>query len=183
MENKFFWGVRNDTTKEFLRDHKNYLGYELPKKYVKNITEFSLRFQNTNLNSLFFNGDGEVKGFETLLQKKIDKYTGWISYTYIDAENIFPLLNYGNPFPAPNTQKNEFKVFNNYEINGWNFSLNFIYGSGKAFTEPSYNYSITLLDDSELNYIGVGPKNGSLLPDYHRLDLSCLLYTSDAADE
>ena len=145
---------------------------ELFYKDIKNITEFSLRFQNTNLNSLFFNGDGEVKGFETLVQKKIDKYTGWISYTYIDAENIFPLLNYGDPFPAPNTQKNEFKIFNNYEINGWNFSLNFIYGSGKAFTEPSYNYNITLLDESELNYIGVGPKNGSLLPDYHRLDIS-----------
>ena len=145
---------------------------ELFYKDVKNITEFSLRFQNTNLNSLFFNGDGKVKGFETLIQKKIDKYTGWVSYTYIDAENIFPLLNYGNPFPAPNTQKNEFKVFNNYETNGWNFSLNFIYGSGKAFTEPSYNYNITLLDESELNYIGVGPKNGSLLPDYHRLDIS-----------
>ena len=112
---------------------------ELFYKDVKNITEFSLRFQNTNLNSLFFNGDGEVKGFETLLQKKIDKYTGWISYTYIDAENVFPLLSYGKPFPAPNTQKNEFKVFNNYEINGWNFSLNFIYGSGKVFTEPSSN--------------------------------------------
>ena len=145
---------------------------ELFYKDIKNITEFSLRFQNTNLNSLFFNGDGDVKGFETLVQKKMDKYTGWISYSYIDAENIFPLLNYGKPFPAPNTQKNEFKIFNNYEINGWNFSLNFIYGSGKAFTEPSYNYNITLLDESALNYIGVGPKNGSLLPDYHRLDIS-----------
>jgi outer membrane receptor for ferrienterochelin and colicin len=145
---------------------------ELFYKDVKNITEFSLRFQDTNLNSLFFNGDGEVRGFETLIQKKMDKYTGWVSYTYIDAENIFPLLNYGDPFPAPNTQKNEFKIFNNYEINGWNFSLNFIYGSGKAFTEPSYNYSINLLDESELDFIGVGPKNGSLLPDYHRLDIS-----------
>ena len=82
------------------------------------------------------------------------------------------MLNYGNPFPAPNTQKNEFKIFNNYELNGWNFSINFVYGSGKAFTEPSYTYNITLLDDSNLNFIGVGPKNGSLLPDYHRLDLS-----------
>ena len=145
---------------------------ELFYKDVKNITEFSLRFQDTNLNSLFFNGDGEVRGFETLIQKKMDKYTGWVSYTYIDAENIFPLLNYGDPFPAPNTQKNEFKIFNNYEINGWNFSLNFIYGSGKAFTEPSYNYSINLLDESQLGFIGVGPKNGSLLPDYHRLDIS-----------
>ena len=145
---------------------------ELFYKDVKNITEFSLRFQDTNLNSLFFNGNGEVRGFETLIQKKMDKYTGWVSYTYIDAENIFPLLNYGDPFPAPNTQKNEFKIFNNYEINGWNFSLNFIYGSGKAFTEPSYNYSINLLDESQLDFIGVGPKNGSLLPDYHRLDIS-----------
>ena len=50
--------------------------------------------------------------------------------------------------------------------------MNFIYGSGKSFTEPSYNYNITLLDNSNLNFVGVGPKNGSLLPDYHRLDIS-----------
>ncbi len=39
-------------------------------------------------------------------------------------------------------------------------------------TEPSYKYNVELLDDSNLTFIGVGPKNGSLLPDYHRLDLS-----------
>ena len=27
------------------------------------------------------------------MQKKIDKYTGWVSYTFIDSENIYPLLN------------------------------------------------------------------------------------------
>ena len=66
----------------------------------------------------------------------------------------------------------KFKIFNNYEINGWNFSVTFIYGSGEYFTEPSYKYDITLLDDSNITFIGVGPKNGSLLPDYHRLDLA-----------
>ena len=141
-------------------------------KDIENLTEFSLRYRNTGIRSLFFTGTGTVKGFETLLQKKIEKYTGWISYTYIDAENIFPLLNDGNPFPAPHIQKNEFKIFNNYEINGWNFSASFIYGSGQTFTEPSYKYNVELLDDSNLTFIGVGPKNGSLLPDYHRLDLS-----------
>ena len=124
-------------------------------KDIKNITEFSLRFQTAGLRSLFFNGNGTVRGFENLLQKKIDKYTGWISYTYIDAENIFPLLNDGNPFPAPHIQKNEFKIFNNYEINGWNFSASFIYGSGQTFTEPSYKYNVELLDDSNLTFIGV----------------------------
>ena len=141
-------------------------------KDVENLTEFSLRYRNTRISSLFFTGTGTVKGFEILLQKKIEKYTGWISYTYIDAENIFPLLNDGLSFRAPHTQKNEFKIFNNYEINGWNFSVTFIYGSGEYFTEPSYKYDITLLDDSNITFIGVGPKNGSLLPDYHRLDLA-----------
>ena len=75
------------------------------------------------LSNLFFNGSGIAKGFETLIQKKINKYTGWISYTFTDAENTYPLLNDGNPFPAPQIQRNEFKVFNNYEINGWNFSI------------------------------------------------------------
>jgi len=141
-------------------------------KEISNLTEFSLRFQSAGLSNLFFNGSGIAKGFETLIQKKINKYTGWISYTFTDAENTYPLLNDGNPFPAPQIQRNEFKVFNNYEINGWNFSASFIFGSGQTFTEPSYKYNISLLDESNLTFIGVGPKNGSLLPDYHRLDIS-----------
>ena len=28
------------------------------------------------------------------------------------------------------------------------------------------------MDESSLTFIGVGPKNGSVLPDYHRLDIS-----------
>ena len=106
------------------------------------------------------------------MQKKIDKFTGWISYTYLDAENIFPLMNDGLPFSAPHAKENEFKIFGNYEMNGWNFSATFIYGSGEPFTQPSYKYDINLLDDTDLSFIGVGPKNGSLLPDYHRLDIS-----------
>ena len=141
-------------------------------KEVENLTEFSLRYQTAGISSLFFTGNGTVKGFETLLQKKIDKFTGWISYTYLDAENIFPLMNDGLPFSAPHAQENEFKIFGNFEMNGWNFSATFIYGSGEPFTQPSYKYDINLLDDTDLSFIGVGPKNGSLLPDYHRLDIS-----------
>ena len=103
---------------------------------------------------------------------KWNSYTGWISYTFTDAENTYPLLNDGVSFPAPQIQRNEIKIFNNYETNGWNFSASFIYGSGQTFTEPSYKYNISLLDESSLTFIGVGPKNGSLLPDYHRLDVS-----------
>ena len=141
-------------------------------KKLENLTEFSLRYQSMDLRSLFFNGSGEIKGFEVLMQKKIEKYTGWISYTYTDVDHLFPLLNEGKNFPGYHSQKNEFKIFNNYEINGWNFSVSFIYGSGQPYTEPSYKYNVNLLDDSQLTFIGVGPKNGSLLPDYHRMDLA-----------
>ena len=42
-------------------------------KDIENLTEFSLRYRNTGIRSLFFTGTGTVKGFETLLQKKIEK--------------------------------------------------------------------------------------------------------------
>ena len=80
-------------------------------KKLENLTEFSLRYQSMDLRSLFFNGSGEIKGFEVLMQKKIEKYTGWISYTYTDVDHLFPLFNEGKNFPGYHSQKNEFKIY------------------------------------------------------------------------
>ena len=58
------------------------------------------------------------------------------------------------------------------EIEGWNLSATFVYGSGKPFSEPEGQYNIELLDGRAFNYIGIGAKNGSRLPAYHRLDIA-----------
>jgi len=155
-------------TEDFLFDVEAY------RKNYSNLSEFSLRFQREDINQsqLFFSGDGFAEGVEFLLQKKRGAYTGWVSYTLARVRNTFDGLNNGFEFSALHDQRHEFKMVHSYEIDNWRLSATFLFASSKPFTEPSGQYSIDLLDGRSLSYIGVGPKNGSRLPAYHRLDLS-----------
>lgn len=144
-------------------------------KDLSGLSEFSLRFRRgieIEAEELFFTGDGIAKGIEFLVQKKQGRYTGWISYTLGRIRNTFPGFNEGREFPALHDQLHEFKMVHSYESGPWKLSGTFTYGSGKPFSEPEGRYVIELLDGREFNYIGVGDKNGSRLPVYHRLDLS-----------
>ncbi|RNC79724.1 MAG: TonB-dependent receptor [Balneola sp.] len=144
-------------------------------KIFQNLSEFSLRFRqdrDVNTDELFFKGDGEASGIEFLLQRKTGSLTGWVSYTLSSIANEFDVFNDGEPFPALHDQRHEIKLVQSYAFGNWNLSGTFIYGSGKPYTEPEGEYSIELLDGRELNYVGVGEKNGSRLPAYHRLDLA-----------
>jgi len=67
----------------------------------------------------------------------------------------------------------EFKTVNSLELGkNLTFSFTWVYGSGKPYTEPESYYSVELLDGREFSYTSVGGKNGSQLPDYHRMDLA-----------
>ncbi len=144
-------------------------------KDLSGLSEFSLRFRRGDeieADELFFTGDGIAKGIEFLVQKKQGKYTGWASYTLGSIRNTFEAFNEGEEFPALHDQLHEFKMVHSYGVGNWNFSSTFVYGSGKPFSEPEGQYSIELLDGRTFNYIGIGAKNGSRLPAYHRLDIS-----------
>ena len=144
-------------------------------KNLKGLSEFTLRFRrglDIEVDELFFTGDGVAKGVEFLLQKKQGNYTGWGSYTLGQVRHTFPGFNDGLKFPALHDQRHEFKMVHSVEIDGWNLSATFVYGSGKPFSEPEGQYSIELLDGRTFNYVGIGAKNGSRLPPYHRLDLA-----------
>ncbi len=147
-------------------------------KDYSGLSEFSLRFRRgieINAEELFFTGDGFARGVEFLVQKKQGQYTGWISYTLGEVRNTFPDFNDGLEFPALHDQRHEFKMLHSVELGDWTLASNFIFGSGKPFSEPEGQYSVELLDGRTLNYIGVGAKNGSRLPAYHRLDVSAHL--------
>ncbi len=144
-------------------------------KDLDGLSEFSLRFRRgleIEVDELFFTGDGFARGIEFLLQKKQGRYTGWGSYTLGQVRHTFPDFNDGLEFPALHDQLHEFKMVHSIEIDGWNLSATFVYGSGKPFSEPEGQYNIELLDGRSFNYVGIGAKNGSRLPPYHRLDLS-----------
>lgn len=180
-----FWLMADDELVQISKSHQYVVGasynanqwllnIEAYYNDVSDLTEFSQRVGNGSDNpaDLFFSGDGVAKGIEVLLQKKQGKYTGWISYTVGRVKNTFTDFNDGEPFPALQDQLHEFKIVNSYEIEGWNFSANFIYGSGRPYSRPSNQYDITLLDGTNANFVGVGPRNGSRLKPYHRLDIS-----------
>jgi ferric enterobactin receptor len=145
-------------------------------KQLYGLSEFSLRFQRgpqRDLTNLFFSGNGIAKGVEFLVQKKQGNYTGWVSYTLGRVTYNFPEINDGLDFPALHDQRHELKIVQSYQANSeWNFSASFIFGSGKPFSEPEGKYSVELLDGRTSSYVNIGPKNGSRLPFYHRLDIS-----------
>ena len=147
---------------------------EAYRKDLSNLAEFSLRFQRNDidLDRLFFLGDGYADGVEFLLQKKRGAYTGWLTYTLARVRNTFPGLNNGFEFSALHDQRHEFKTVHAYEWGNYRLAATFVYASGKPFTEPAEQYSIELLDGRSNNYVGLGAKNASRLPPYHRLDLS-----------
>jgi outer membrane receptor protein involved in Fe transport len=151
-------------------------------KDITDLTEFSLRYQreanfgpggpNLVADELFFTGDGTAKGLEVLLQKKRGRLTGWLSYTLSNVEHVFPELNDGEGFPALHDQEHELKLVNSLRLGRWNIAATWTFATGKPYTAPISEYSITLLDGSELSYIHVGGKNSERLPAYHRMDTS-----------
>ncbi|MCR8560021.1 TonB-dependent receptor [Mucilaginibacter sp. BJC16-A38] len=119
----------------------------------------------------FFQGTGHAKGIELLLQKKLGRYTGWLSYTLARAENRFAI--YGDTYyPADQDVTHEFKAVNMYHYYRWNFSAVFIFSTGHPYTAPLSTYTVTNADGTTSTSYNVGAKNSVRLPDYHRLDLS-----------
>lgn len=143
-------------------------------KTLNSIAEFTERFQRNAFEPYtFMIGDGRVKGIQTLLQKKIGSFTGWISYTLMKAEDRFPQLNDDQYFPAGNDQTHELKVIGSYSPgDDWNVSATFIFATGKPYTAPISQYSLVLLDSTTYNYTHVSSENAYRLPDYQRLDVS-----------
>lgn len=145
-------------------------------KDMKGLSEFSMRYtankDNVRSEELFFQGDGNVSGFELLAQKKMGKTTGWLAYTYSNVIHTFPGMNNGLSFYALHDQTHEFKAILNKEIGKWDLSATWIYATGKPYTAPEGTYELTLLDGTSYDFIHVSNKNAYRLPDYHRLDIS-----------
>ena len=69
-------------------------------------------------------------------------------------------------------KQHEFKIVNNVSLGRLNFSGTWVAATGRPYTAPESEYTITLLDGTEQSYIHVGEKNALRLPAYHRADLA-----------
>ena len=144
-------------------------------KSLDGLVDFSPRVgrqQQAEYLGSFFSGQGTARGIEFLVQRKTGKLTGWIGYTLGQVEHTFAAFEDGRPFPANHDRRHEVNAVGSYRVGPWTLSATWVLGSGKAYTAPESFYVIDLADGNTASFVHVGEKNGSRLPDYHRLDLS-----------
>ncbi len=166
--NHYIAGISYETT--------NYLfSTETYYKQVKNLTEYSLRFNpspsGVKYDENFFSGYGYARGIEFLAQKKTGMLKGWVGYTLGEAINHFDVYS-DVDFHANQDVTHEFKIVLLYNMKRWDFSATWVYATGRPYTAPSGAYSVKLLDGSTQDFYTVTSKNGLRLPDYHRGDVS-----------
>jgi hypothetical protein len=124
-------------------------------------------FLNPNLEAELEFGRGRAYGVEFSVSRNVGKLTGWLSYTLSRSEKQFENINYGHWFSARQDRTHNISVVLSYEIiERLTFAGNWIYYTGDAVTFPSGKY---MIDGKLINLYT--DRNGSRMPDYHRLDL------------
>lgn len=143
-------------------------------KDMSNVTDFvdgaDLLFTES-IETEVVQGDARAYGLEFQLSKNKGDFTGWLSYTLARSERKILGINNNDYYAANNDQLHELNLVGMYKWNDrWDFSANFVFGSGRPVTYPTGQY--------EQNGLVVGDyqnRNGDRLPAYHRLDVSATL--------
>lgn len=140
------WILSNNTTVPIQRSKQTSINLSYKKnnwllnlenfyKKVDGITSSSQGFQN-QLEFIKIIGNYEVIGTEVLIQKKINHFLTWLSYTYNDNNYHFPTYEY--PLFS-----NNFEIDSNiswagmYEKNNFKIALGAKWSSGRPETTPS----------------------------------------------
>lgn len=124
-------------------------------------------FSNADIESELVFGDGRAYGIEFLLEKQKGRFTGWLSYALSTSQRQFAEINNGEWFSARQDRTHDISLVATYQLNPkLTLSGTWVYNTGDAVTFPSGKYYI---DDNLVNLYT--DRNGSRMPDYHRLDL------------
>lgn len=102
-------------------------------------------------------------GADFLLKKNWRNGQSWISYSLSRSLSQCDNLNGGNEYPAFDDHLSELKIVNVIEQKHWNFTVAWIYGSGRPWDEILLTSSLQLSPNYE--------KNSSRLSPYHRMDI------------
>lgn len=150
------------------------LSIETYYKPQQGLTEFKRQneLNQNRLIDLFYIGEGISKGFEVFFQKKRNKLTGWVGYTWSETERQFPDINYGKSYPAKWDFTHNLTITGNYDFgNSWTAGSSFIFTSGTTYTVPT-GYYLLGPPGGRRRYLRAGEKNANRLEPYHRLDVS-----------
>lgn len=150
-------------------------------KDIRNVTDFADNariFFNEDLSTEYRQGDAWSYGSEIMLTKKEGKLTGMLSYTWSKSRRDIEGVNGGREFRANHDRRNVVNIQAVYDLNDkWSFGGTFTYSTGRPITLPDGKYEY-----GSYNPDVITDRNGYLLPDFHRLDLSATLNPRTNAD-
>ncbi len=187
--NREFWALADGQTVAvadsthlvggFSYDGKGFLvDIEAFRNQQHRLSQFAPRFtprdtsEGIDFGQFFYEGNGTARGVEVLVQRKVGRNTGWLSYTLSRAEQHFPGLE-ADAFPSDYDQRHELKAVDSLRLGHWTFSGTWIFATGRPYTEPTGVEQEQLPNGGPtIERVGVGTKNGARLPSYHRLDLA-----------
>lgn len=156
------------------RDNQIESSIEVYYKKIENASDYEdgadILFSE-HVESQVVHGKGRSYGFEFYLKKKYGDLTGWISYSLSRTENKIKGINNYSWYPVRYDKTHDLSLVGIYRLSKrWVFSGVWTYATGNAVTFPAGKY--------EINGIPVPyytERNGSRMPDYHRMDVSFTL--------
>ncbi|MDO5969811.1 TonB-dependent receptor [Flavivirga aquimarina] len=135
-------------------------------KIVNGITTQSQGFQN-QYEFVKSSGRYDVKGLDILLRKYIEKFSTWLSYSYMNNRYLFKDLE-TDYFSSNYDISHTATLGMTYALHNLKLSAGLNWHSGKPTTQPVFGNQII---DGQINYEAT---NASNLNDYLRLDISAI---------
>ena len=151
-------------------------------KSGKNVIDFvenpGIVLDNVDREGLLRSGSSTSYGIETMLKYELDKWNGWISYTWSRALYDIPELNGGKEYRSPLNHEHAVSFVLTYDFNKrLSASTEWVFYSGSPTTYPIGRYT------HMGSWVPVySERNNDRLPDYHRLDLSLTYRTAGRAE-
>ena len=121
-------------------------------KLTDGVTRFIRRSQR--FKDLIYKGEGKSYGLDFFIKKDFSGHSAWISYTLSKSEEKFSYFIPYNFRVAPQDQRHEIKAAVLFNVKPFNFSANYVFGSGFRFNNG------TILKPVYID------------PDYNRLDVA-----------
>lgn len=147
------------------------LSVELYYKSIFDVIDFKDNadlFMNKYYQTQVLSGNGKSYGLEILLEKKIGKFKGWLSYTLAKTTYKIKGINQNREYSPRFDIRHNISIFVSYPINQQlTISSSFKITSGGFITIPAGSY---FYDGVAFPYYT--ERNGYALPAYHRLDLA-----------
>ena len=140
---------------------------ELYYKIVDGITSHGQQFQNQYEFTPSTIGSYNVKGFDFIINNKLNKFNTWLSYSLADNNYVFNELD-DNKFPSNIDIRHTISFATTYDLNNLKLSAGINWRTGKPTTKPVTGNEIV---NNSINY---EPANDSNLNSYFRVDASAI---------